>query len=113
MGEPFGDLAVIGEHQHTGSVLVEPADREYPGAAFLEQVHHGLFGVRVACSRDITLRLVHHDVDLFLTADSLTVELDVVGEYVDLRAKLGDNLVVYSHDACLDILVSLAAGAYS
>ena len=109
VGELLGDLAVVGEHQHTGGVLVEPSDREHPQFASPEKIHDGLLGVRVAGAGDKALRLVHHDVDLLLALEPLAIEADIVVEDVDLRSKLGHNLSVDGHDTGLDEVVSLAA----
>ena len=109
MGQFLGDFAVVGEHQHTGGVLVQPSDREYPVMAVLEQVHHCPLGVRVAGGGDIALRLVHHDVHLLLALEGLAVELDFVLEHVDLGSEFGHDLTVHGHHARLYHLVSLAA----
>ena len=80
VGQALGHLAVVGEHQHAGGVLVQAADGEDARGTALEDVHHGLFRVRVAGGGDVALGLVHHDVHLLLALETLAVEADVVGE---------------------------------
>ena len=113
MGEPFGDLAVVGEHQHSGGGLVQASYGEYAGVAALQQVHDGLAGMGVAGGGDIALGLVHHDIYLLLALETLAVEADVVGEDVDLGSELGDDLAVDGDYAGLDEGVGLTPGAYA
>ena len=109
MCQSLSYFAVVGEHEDTGGVLVETSYREYSCAAVFQQIHHCLLCVRVACSRNESLRLVHHDVYFLFTADSFAVESDVVVEDIDLGTEFCDYFAVYGHDTCLDVLVCLAA----
>ncbi len=111
VSEALGHLAVVGEHQDAGGVLVQPAHGEHPRRAALEEVHHGLLRVRVAGGRDVALGLVHDDVHLLLALEALSVEADVVGEDVDLGAQFGHHFAVHGDDAALDERVGLPAGA--
>ena len=113
MSELLCDLAVVGEHEYTCSVLVETSDREYSGRAALEKVHHCLVSVRVARCSDESLRLVHHDIYLALTLKSLAVESDVVSCDVYLCSELGNNLAVHCNHTCKDEVVSLSSRAYA
>ena len=105
MCEPFSDFSVIGEHEYTCRALVQTAYWEYSCAAVLEQVHDSLVCMRIACSGDISLRFVHYDIYLLFTADSLTVETDIVCEDIDLGTEFRDDFSVHSDHAGLYVLV--------
>ena len=67
----------------------------------------------VACSGNIALRLVHHDVYLVLALESFAVETDVVSVDVHLCSKLCHNLSVDCHYTCEDEVVGLSSRAYA
>ena len=69
--------------------------------------------MRVAGRRDIALRLVHHNVHLFLALEPFAVEADVVRGGVHLASEFGDNLAVDCYDSREDVVVGFPAGAYS
>ena len=111
MRQALGHLAVVGEEEDTGGVLVKPADGEYAYRGLAEQVHHGLLRMRVAGGGDIAAGLVHDHIDFFLSLETLAVEADVVGEDIDLGAEFGDDFAVDGDAAGLDQTVGFPAGA--
>ena len=113
MSKLLGDLTVVGEHQDSGSVLVESSDRENTHMATLDQVHDGLLRMGIASAGDVALGLVHDDVYLLLTLESLSVETDIVLKHINLGSELGHDLTIDGHDSGLDQGVSLATGADS
>ena len=97
MCELLCDFTVVCEHEDTGGVLVKTTYREHSCRASLEEVHDGLVCVRIACSGDKSLRLVHHDVYLCLALESLAVEPYVICSDIDLGSELCDYLSVDSN----------------
>ena len=113
MCELLCDFTVVCEHEDTGGVLVKTTYREHSCRASLEEVHDGLVCVRVACCGDKSLRLVHHDVYLGLTLESLAVEPYVIGSDVDLGSELCDYLSVDCNHSGEDEVVGLSSRAYA
>ena len=109
--EALGHLAVVGEQQDAGRVLIEPAYGEYPYRRLADQLHDRLLGVGIAGRGHIAARLVHHDVHLLLAFETLTVETDFVGVDVDLAAQFRHDLAVDGHYARENEAVGFAAGA--
>ena len=109
MGQLLCDLSVVGEHQDTGSVLVKPSNREYPGSAALQEIHDGLFSMRIAGAGDEALRLVHHDVYLFFTLEPFSVEADIVLQDVYLGSEFSDYHSVDGNHSRLDQGVGFTA----
>ena len=94
VGQPEGQLAVVGEEQGPFRVEVEPPDRIDAGREVLEQVQHGRPPERVFDADDAAGRLVEEDVErpLLLAADRLSVHLGPVLAGIDLLAELEDDL---------------------
>ena len=111
MGEPFGKFTVVGEHKHSGGSLVKSSYRIYPCGASFQEVHYGFFCVRVTDAGDISLGLVHHEVNLLFAFETLTVEADFVVENVYLCSKFGYHFAVDRDYTCLNHSVGLSAGA--
>ena len=109
MSEPFRNLSVVGEKQDSGSVLVKPAYRIYPGGAALEKIDYGFLCVRVTCSGYISLGFVHDEIYLLLSLETLSVETDVVIMDVHLGAEFCHDLSVDGHHTGLDEGVGFAS----
>ena len=77
MRQLAGQLAIVGEQEHTRRVAVETAHGiDALAAGTLHEVHHRLAVLRVVAGGDIVLGLVEQDIDLLLDADLLVVEED-------------------------------------
>ena len=109
MSKLLCNLTVVGEHQNAGSILVKTSHWEYSCRTTLEKVHYSFVCMRVACSSDISLRLVHYDVNLVLALESFSVETDVVGVDIYLGSELGDYFAVNCHHSSKDEIVSLSS----
>ena len=113
MGQLLSEFSVVGQQQHSGRGLVQAAYRKNTLGAHIpaDELHHIFLGVGVAGGGHEVLGLVEQDVDLLLSAQTLSVEADVVLRGIDLHSHLSDNLSVDGHQTGGDILVGLAAGA--
>ena len=105
--EPVGELAVVGEQEHTGRVGVEPADRD-DARRMVDEVDDRRPAARVARRRDDPGRLVQEHVGELLLRERLPVELDPVTRR-DERVQL-PGLAVDRDAAGLDQLVGTAPG---
>lgn len=65
--------------------------------------------MRVAGCRHIALRLVHDDIHLLLSFEPFSVEADVIGRDVYLRAKLSYNFTVHCNHTGKNEIVGFAA----
>jgi len=79
VGQPVGELAVVGEEDQAGGVGVEPADRIQPLGP-TDELDHRRPPLRIARGRDDARRLVDrvHDAPDRVGADPPAVDRDVV-----------------------------------
>ena len=90
MGEPVGELAVVGQQQQPGRVGVEAADRVEPGRR-VDQLDHRRPAARLARGRDDAGRLVDRPDLARLGADRAAVDPHVVA-LPDVPRRVGDDL---------------------
>ena len=111
VGQLVGELAVVGQEDQAGALLVEPADRVDALGDLREQVDdQGLAG-GVVVGRDVTLGLVDGVIDVPLGVDLLAVDGDDLVLRVDLGPQLPDGLAVDRDSALEDQLLAGAARA--
>ena len=110
VGEPVGEVAVVGEEQQALGVGVEPAHGEHPRLGGHE-VDDGRAALRVARGGDDARRLVEQVVDeAGLHPDLGAVDLDDVDLRVDPSPEHGD-LAVHPHPAGVDQVLAHPAAA--
>lgn len=113
MSEFFRHVSVVGKKENAGGVSVKTANRINSLRTFSgNKVHHSLAGVRIVCSGNAVLRLVHYDVNLFLPLEKLAFKADFVC-LENLGPKLCNSLSINSYKPLNDIFVCLSAGADS
>ena len=106
-----GEVAIVGEEEHTRGVTVETTNGvDALGAGVLDQVHNSLALLRVIAGGDVVLGFVEEHVDLLLDRDGLVVELHLIGAQ-HLGAQFGDHLSIDGDHTGLDELISLATAA--
>ena len=111
VSELGSQFAIVGEQEYARGVAVETTDGVNALiAGTLDEVHDRLAVLGIVAGGDIILRLVEEHVDLFLDANGLVVELDLV-RTLHLRAELGDDYAIDADDASLDKGIGLAARA--
>jgi hypothetical protein len=102
MREAVRQRAVVRQHERTGGVGIETADRD-DASLVPDEVDDGRTAVRIARGRDDAGRLVQEDVGEPLRRDGRAVDLDAVG-VLDERVQL-PGLAVDGHPTRLDQLV--------
>jgi len=114
MGEMIGKVAIVGEQQEAGAVLVQPPRRVQPETAvfFGEEADHRLSPPLVAEGGDDPGGLVQHEGHRLLRfqAERPAVQRDAVSRAYRM-AEIGDYLAVDSHALLLDGIGHFAAGA--
>ena len=93
VGEELRELAVVGEHEEPGGVVVETSHREHTGVG-RHEIEHGGAALRIAGRRDHTDRLVQQVVDeVVVDDDGHAVELDALVLRVGAAAEPRDFAV--------------------
>ena len=111
MGEFAGQVAIIGEQEHTCGVAVQTAHRiDTLGAGALHQIHHCLTLLGVVAGGNVILRFVEQHINFLLECNRLVVEHHAIGAQ-DLCSQLGHNLAIDLHDTCRDELIGLTTAA--
>ena len=97
MGQPVGELAVVGEQDQPGRVGVEPADRiqAAPGA---DQLDHGRPPPRLARGRDDPGRLVDAQTSRGSAPTGSPSTRDLVA-LVDVPRRIGTTVAANRHPA--------------
>ena len=110
MGQPVGELAVVGEQNEPGAVDVEPAHR-VEAKRRADQPHHGPAALGIGRGRDDTERFVErdhhllaHQLNRFAVHGHARVRGDVGGD-------VGDRCAVDRDSPLADDLLRRAAGA--
>jgi hypothetical protein len=111
MRQSIRQLAVVGEDQEAGAVLVEAADGVDPLGDFGKQVDDPRTAGRVEGGRDITLGFIDGVIDHRLLLDRLAVDCDPSTRGIDPRAEDADDLAVDGDSTLEDQLLTGAAGA--
>src|SRR4051812_18334347 len=93
MGEPLGEVAVVGEKKKTFGLGIQPPDVEQPRQMRREQIENRIARVRILSGRNESGRLMQHDVETLFPVDHFAVDLDVVA-VAWLNAKIGADAAV-------------------
>src|SRR5579864_1222086 len=107
-------VAVVGQQQQSLACIVEPAHRIDACTNAVQQIHdrRPVFGI--VCRGDVSLRLVHQQINLALgPVQQLAIYANVVALGIGLAAEFGDDLSVDRHHAGADQLFSFATGRNS
>ncbi len=113
MSQLAGQVAIIGEQQHTCSISVESAyGIDTLRTGILHQIHHCLALLRVVTGGHIVLGLVEQHIDLLLQLDSLIMEFHLIGTQ-DFGSQFGHHLTIHSDYSSLDICVGLTTAAHT
>ncbi len=107
--ESFGEVAVVGEQQHSAGVEVEPPDRHQPHADVPDVVDDRGSSLRVAERAHDVLRLVQCDVDERLGLDAAAVHFHARAAGIGARAELGHHPTVDFHATGHDQLLGGAS----
>jgi hypothetical protein len=106
----MGELAVVGEHEQSRGLGIQPADVVEPLVPVLRETAQVGAALLVLHRRDDAGRLVEHDVALGgVELDRRAVHVDEVGCRVDAAPELGDDLSVHPDAALDDVLLADAA----
>ena len=109
--QKIGEFAVVGQQQQAFAGVIQATDGVDAGPDPVQQVHHrgAMFGIFQR--GDVSLGLVHQQVDMPLRAvQQLSVDANVVVLGVGLAAQFRDHLPVDRHQSAGDQLLCLAAG---
>lgn len=106
VSEAIGELAVVGEQEESGGVVVEPSDgEEADGGGMLNQVKDGSSRVALlgACGAEGVRGLVEHDVEEARGGlDGLASNFDAIARGIDPRRACADGRAVDADEALLD-----------
>src|SRR3712207_4392739 len=113
MGKFAGQITIVSQKEHTGSVAVQTTyGVDTLGASVLHKVHDGFALLRIVAGGYIIFGLIEQNIDFLLNANGLFVELHLVGtEY--LCTQLGNDYAINRDNACLYKLIGLTATANS
>src|SRR6266480_4525527 len=91
MGEPLGEVAIVGEKNEAFGLRVKTADVEKPGKFFGQKIEDGIAGVHIFSRRDEARRLVQQDGEQWFGTNKLTIHFHVVARTrlcAEIRADL-------------------------
>ena len=94
MGQAVGELAVVGQQDQAGALLVEPADRVDPLREPGDQVHHPRPAVGVVVGRDVPFGLEDGHINGSLLFDPFAVQGDRRLSRVDPGRQVSDDPAV-------------------
>lgn len=107
MGEPRGQLAVVGQEQQAFGVVVEPSDRVDALAHARQQVDDSRPALGIGHRRHIAARFVQQEIaERLAHGDPAPVDADVILFRVGFRSEL-------AHDGAIDADASLEHQAFS
>ena len=110
----MGKRAVVGQNQESRCVFVKPAawEKAEPSVLVRQQVEYGPFGYVVG-GGDHALRLVHHEIDIFLIMNAASEIRDLVVFRVDRKGGIGNGIAVDGDAAGPCGLTAFRAGGRS
>jgi hypothetical protein len=91
MGEPLGEIAIVGEKNETFGLRVKTADVEEPAKFFGQKIEDGIADVQILSRRDEARRLVQHDGEQWFDMNKLAIHFHVVARTrlcAEIRADL-------------------------
>ena len=105
-----GEVAVVGQQEHTGGVAVEASHGiDTLRAGVTNDVDNGMTLLRIIRRGDGILGFIEQDIDLALTANGLVVESDIIRRQ-HLRAEAIHGLAIDGDHTGLDEIIGLTAG---
>ena len=108
-----GQIAVVGEEQHTCSIAVKATyGIDAFGTGSLYKFHHGFPLLRIVACGNIVSRLIEQYIDFLFKRYGLVVELHFVGTH-NLCAQLGNDLSVYRDHTGLYKFIGFATATYA
>ena len=111
MGNPVGQIPVVGHEKKSLGVIVKPSDRIDPRRNVRDQRHDRVPALVIRNRGHIANRLVQHDIHHFLFgSDQFSVKFDLVVVLINLDAHFGDHSAVHTDPALLDQGLCPAAG---
>ena len=99
MGEPLGEIAIVGEKNEAFALRVKTADIEESGKFFGQKVEDGVASVHILSRRDEARRLVQQDGEQWFGMNKLAIHFHVVAR-TRLCAEVRADLAVDGHTAC-------------
>ncbi len=111
MGQPVGELAVVGQEHQADTVLVEPADCVNPFGNLGQQIDDPGSARRVVVRRNVPPGLVNGIVDVALALDLLSIDRDDGGVGIDFRSQFANDLAVDRNSALKDQILARPARA--
>src|SRR5947207_14098218 len=99
MGEPLGEVAIVGEKKEAFGLRVKTADVEKPGKFFGQKIEDGIAGVHIFSRRDEARRLVQQDGQQRIDANKFAVHFTVIARG-RLRTEVRADLTVDGYTAC-------------
>ncbi len=99
MGEPLGEIAIVGEKNEAFGLRVKTANVEEPGKCFGQKIEDGIAGVHILSRRDETRRLMQQNGEQWFGMNKLAIHFHVVAR-TRLCAEVRADLAVDGDTAC-------------
>src|SRR6266550_1750169 len=99
MGEPLGEIAIVGEKNEAFGLRVKTANVEEPGKCFGQKIEDGIAGVHILSRRDETRRLMQQDGEQWFGMNKLAIHFHVVAR-TRLCAEVRADLAVDGDTTC-------------
>ncbi len=96
MGDSKEEFAVVRQQQEPGGLAIEPADRDH-ALRHVDQIEHRSAPALVGGGRNITRRLVQHEIAPALPLDELPVDPDLLSRRVNSNPQLAHDRPVDTH----------------
>ena len=101
MGEPLGEIAIVGEKNEALGLRVKTAYVEEPGKFCRQKIEDSIAGVHIFSRRDEARRLVQQDGVQWFGMNKLAIHFNVVAR-TRLCAEVRADLAVDGDTACGD-----------
>jgi hypothetical protein len=111
MCQPVCQLAVIGQDQEAGAILVQSADGVNALGDLMQEIDNPRASGGIRIGRDISLGFVDGKIDRGFESDWLAVNRDTSSIRIDPRAELPDHPTVHSDSALEDQLLATPPGS--
>jgi hypothetical protein len=100
--QAIGEVAVVGQQDQPGAVLVQSADREDALSDSGKQIDHPGTPRRIGVGRDVASRLVDGEVNQSFLANRLTIDGDLVAIGIHPGSEFPSDLTVDGHPSLKD-----------
>ncbi len=108
MGNSIEEFTVVCQQQQTRRLAVEPTDRHH-SFGHVDKIEHRSSPALIGRCRDVTGRLVQHDVPAPLPMDRRTVNPNLLARRVNPDAQFAHNRPVDAHATFNDHLFGASA----